>query len=176
MSPRRNVLKIKDYDENDDILIGIITDFPHYKVAFHISVLLDIQLVHNQYVSDAQRLTFSDFPSQFQPLNKIDLEFYRFSFGEKNREILLVPNQQEYLIPQKSDSDKKDLLFEDTAEVKHLYLLPNVRHLNYLLRFSNYDNIEILDFCQILFKSKLFRAIVPTQTKKVKNAATLYLL
>ncbi len=176
---RKNVLRIEGYVENDDVLIAIASELPPYNVCALISQILDITLIHNEYLSEENRLIYEDTPFfgfEERSLNPSRIEFYKYEFAEKEKKIFLVPNAQEILQNNNEVIITGTLFGNMDFSPKTFYLFPSEKQFDYLMKFDNYEVREILDIGNILVKSKRFRAVVATQTSKIKNVGPLYFL
>lgn len=168
---KKHTLKNKNYIPNEDILIGIVSSDPSYKVCYLMSKIINKNFTINTHYNK-------------DPLGKSDLEkpivektvsaeAFRWTSEQKMKTIFIIPNKQEIEI-QESKTIKPSLYNDLEPLVKNIVFLPAWKHIDYVMRFDGFEHDEILEIAEKLKSSKKFQLIVVDQTPQVENAVTLY--
>jgi hypothetical protein len=163
----KNLLKTSDYVPNDDILVGIISQNPPYKICYQLGTLLAKKFVINlKYNKKSNQRGF--------PEKSINFEYFRWKSESKGKTIFLVPNRQEIGISENIPNYPSLYANEDMAVNKTMVLIPAWKQIDYILRFEGFEHPEILEIADKIKKSKMGQMVVVSQTSKVENAVTLY--
>jgi len=168
---KKNTLRNKNYIPNEDILIGIVSSEPSYKVCYLISKIINKNFIINTHYKK-------------EPLVKLNLEkptleksvlteAFRWTSEQKKKTIFIIPNKQEIEI--KDEGTTTPALYNDLDPlVKKIIFLPAWKHVDYIMRFDGFEHDEIFEMADKIKKAKKFQLIIVDQTPLVENAVTLY--
>jgi hypothetical protein len=170
----KNILKTSDYVPNDDILVGIISVDPPYKVCYLLSQVLARTFVINTHFSNKDKKHTGNFANV--PEKSMYIEYFRWNSDSKGKTIYLVPNRQEIEIAATAPLYPSLYTTEEVVTTKTMLLLPNWKQINYVLRFDGFEHPEIVEIAERIKKSKKFQLVVTSQTSKIENAGALYFI
>ncbi len=164
----KNLMKTSDYVPDDDILVGIISKDPPYKICYLMSKLLSRRFVINTKYKNKEN-------QEDKILDKsINLEYFRWKSESKGKTIFFVPNRQEIEISETSPIYPSLYANDDIVTTKSMTLIPAWKQIDYIMRFEGFEHQEILEIAKKIKTSKIAQLVVTSQTSKVENAVTLY--
>ncbi|MGI6478774.1 MAG: hypothetical protein ACOX0M_04945 [Salinivirgaceae bacterium] len=158
---KRNIITTPDITNDDNIIIGLVTDIVSYMACYQISSIMNCHLSIHYYEDNES----SD--------ETIYFEYFKWSSETKGKKILVIPNIQSFDTFEKSPTSSL-YANEITITTKDYTLLPVWKHVKYIMRFEGYENKEIIDIAEKIRGSKKMQLVITNYASEIDNISVIY--
>ncbi|HPW67228.1 MAG TPA: hypothetical protein PLY32_04145 [Salinivirgaceae bacterium] len=162
---KRNIIKTPDTTNDNNIIVGLVTDIASYMACYQISSIINCRLSINTIPWHYENNETSD--------EAIDFEYFKWSSETKGKKILVIPNIQSFDIFEQS-SITSLYANEITVTTKHYTILPAWKHVKYIMRFEGYENEEIIAIAEKIRGSKKMQLVVTSYVSEIDNISVIY--
>ncbi|HOG19266.1 MAG TPA: hypothetical protein PKW37_02325 [Salinivirgaceae bacterium] len=162
---KRNIIKTPDTTNDDNIIVGLVTDIASYMACYQISSIIGCHLSIHTIEWHYENKETSD--------EKIDFEYYKWTSETKGKKILVIPNIQSFDTFEQSPTTSL-YANEITVTTRDYTILPTWKHIKYIMRFEGFENNEIIDIAEKIRKSKKMQLVMTSYASEINNVSVIY--